>query len=273
MSNLFDIARNVTVLSSKQQRALVPFAQMGETPAVEALVESNVRLAISVARKNQRSGILLDDLAAIAVGSILDSIRTYDMDKGRAFSTHARQRMVADVQAHIRACSPATGDTRIKRAVFGRIFKLQRQFTLDGTPMTPANVARAMGCSEEDAREAMALVNPNPKSLSAPVGDDNGATFGDTLVSRTLRQDEALDRTRLAERVHVALASFCEALSLRDLHIVRGRIMADMLGNEPVGQLEIAEENGISKQRVGQIEKKLRLDLLTHFKDNGVAPR
>jgi len=46
-----------------------------------------------------------------------------------------------------------------------------------------------------------------------------------------------------------------------------------MLGNEPVGQIEIAEENGISKQRVGQIEKKLRLDLLTHFKNNGVTPR
>ena len=273
MSNLFDLARTATVLTSKQQRALVPFAQMGESSAVEALIESNVRLAINVARKNQRNGILLDDLAAIAVGSILDSIRTFDMDKGRAFSTHARQRMVADVQAHIRACSPASGDTRVKRAVFGRIFKLQRQFALDGTPMTPANVADALGCSEDKARAAMALVNPNTKSLSAPVGDENGATFGDTLVSRSVRQDEAMDRTRLAERVHVALASFCEALSLRDLHIVRTRIIAEMLGNEPVGQIEIAEENGISKQRVGQIEKKLRLDLLTHFKNNGVTPQ
>ena len=273
MSTLFDLARTATVLPSKQQRALVALAQLGETHAVEALVESNVRLAINVARKNQRNGILLDDLAAIAVGSILDSIRTFDADKGRAFSTHARQRIVADVQAHVRACSPASGDTRVKRAVFGRIFKLQRQFAQDGTPLTAANVADALGCSEDDAREAMALVNPNTKSLSAPVGDENGACFGDTLVSRTVRQDEAMDRTRLSERVVVALASFSEALSLRDRHILRTRIMADMLGNEPEGQIEIAEENGISKQRVGQIEKKLRMDLLTHFKNNGVVPQ
>jgi len=143
-----DIARNVTVLSATEQRAIVAQANGGCTASRKALVESNIRLAINIARKNTRNGIAHDDLVSVAVGSILECIRTYDSEAGAAFSTHCRQRMLADVQAFVRAQCAVSGDTRVKRSLYGKIQKLNRQ----GIELTVDNVSRVLSCTQEDAR-------------------------------------------------------------------------------------------------------------------------
>ena len=69
----------------------------------------------------------------------------------------------------------------------------------------------------------------------------------------------------------VALAAFCETLSPRDLDIFRSRTLADYLDTEQVGQQELALANGISKQRVGQIERKLAAKCAEFFTQQGLA--
>jgi len=265
--NYADLAKNVTILSSKEQRAIVAQANGGCKASRKALVESNIRLAINIARKNTRNGIDHDDLVSVAAGSILECIRTYDSEAGAAFSTHCRQRMLADVQAFVRAQTAVSGDTRVKRSLYGKIQKLNRQ----GIELTVDNVSRVLSCTQEDARTALALLAPS-KSMSAPVGSEDGkASFGDTLAARSLPQDVKMDRTRKSEAIVVALSQFCDTLSPRDLDIFRSRNLADYLGNEPTGQQEIAEIIGVSKQRVGQIEKALTAKCADFFKNCGLA--
>ena len=263
----FELAKNATVLPASAQRELVNPARCGDKAAIAALVESNVRLAVNIARKNSRKNIEHDDLVSVAIGSIFECIRTYDPQAGAAFSTHCRQRMLADVQAHVRAQHAVSGDTRVKRALWGKVQKLARK----GVDLTVDNVSSELSCSADQAREALALLVP-AASMSAPVkSDDNTGCFGDTIASKTIRQDVALERTRKSEKIMVALAAFCETLSPRDLDIFRSRTLADYLGIEQVGQQELALANGISKQRVGQIERKLAAKCADFFTQQGLA--
>ena len=66
------------------------------------------------------------------------------------------------------------------------------------------------------------------------------------------------------------LAEFVNTLSLRDQHIFRSRNLAEYLGNEPVGQAELAAANGISKPRVSQIEKGLNRKCAEFMKNQGL---
>lgn len=275
--NLFDLTRTATVLPANQQRALIPAAQAGDANAIRALVESNVRLAANVARKHKRNGLDADDLMAAACGAILDAIRKFDTSKRAKFSTVARQWMIARCQELVRANAPVSGDTRVSRALFCKIPAVQRDLAAGGMDVTRENIATRCAlegyASYDEAMQALTLMGNSAVSTSKPVGEsDNAATFGDTLVSENLNQFDKLERTRKSEKVQAVLAAFVGTLKLREIHILNVRICAELQGNEPVGQPELAWELGISKQRVGQIEKKIMQKLQNFFEIHGVAP-
>jgi RNA polymerase sigma-32 factor len=275
--NLFDLTRTVTVLPGNAQRALVPAAQAGDPNAIRALVESNIRLAANVARKHKRNGLDADDLMAVACGAILDAIRKFDTSKRAKFSTVARQWMVARCQELVRANAPVSGDTRVSRALFCKIPAIQRRLAADGLPVNPTTVAER--CALEgiadvgEVREAMAILSNSAVSTSAPAGSEGSRmTFGDTLSGKSLNQFEMLERTRKSETVRETVTAFMQTLKLREVHIMQARVCSEMLGNEPEGQQEIAVELGITKQRVGQIEKKLMQKMQSFFANAGVTP-
>ena len=97
-------------------------------------------------------------------------------------------------------------------------------------------------------------------SMDKPIGD-GGATIATVVPSHALRQDARLERTQNGESIVKALDTFAAGLNDRNRAILAGRIMHDLLGNEQ----RCAKTFGVSKQRVGQIEKQLRLKLQSHF--------
>ena len=267
--SLFKLTQNVTVLPANEQRALIPAAQAGDASAVRALVDSNVRLAANVAKKHVRAGIDIEDLMSVATAAILDAIRKFDASKRAKFSTVARQWMVARCQEVVRAHAAVAGDTRLSRALFCKLPSIKRELAANGQQVNVSNIAIALNAKESDVSDALAIVNNNTVSMSKPVhGDDSAATFGDTLTSNFPSQYKELQ----AKRLRLALAQFVDALSTRDAHIVRDRILAEFLGNDKTGQQEIANELGISKQRVGQIERKLAGSLKEFLANRGVTP-
>ena len=275
--NLFDLTRTANVLPANTQRALIPAAQAGDADAIRGLIESNVRLAANVARKHKRNGLDADDLMAVACGAILDAIRKFDISKRAKFSTVARQWMVARCQELVRANAPVSGDTRVSRTLFCKIPAIQRDLAAAGMKVTPENIAARAAlegyADYDDAVKALALMGNSAVSTSKPVGEsDNAATFGDTLVSKNLNQFDRLERTRKSEKVRVVLAAFAETLKLRDVHIMHARVCSEVFGTERVEQPVLAAELGITKQRVGQIEKKIMQKMQVFFANQGVTP-
>jgi len=272
MTDFFKLAKDNTPIERKAQTGLALLAQTGDASARQDLVLCNMRLAINVARKHQRNGIELEDLIATAAGATLDAIRVFDPSKGANFPTVARQWMVARCQEVVKSRGVVSGDDRTTRVLYRKVYRARQVLEAQGVEVTTETLADHLKIDSDKIADAWAVVFGSATSFSAPCGDEDSATFGDLLASKTIRQDVAMDRARNNERVVEVLAAFVDTLSLRDKHIFRNRNLAEYLGNEPVGQLDLGADNGISKQRVGQIERSLSAKCAEFFKKRGIMP-
>ena len=112
----------------------------------------------------------------------------------------------------------------------------------------------------DDVRECLASMASRGVSLDKPLTADGG-TVATIIPDGQLRQDTRMERTQNSEAIARALASFVEGLKPNHAAILRGRIINDLLGEEQ----RCAKSFGVTKQRVGQIEKQLRTKLADHF--------
>ena len=269
--DFFKLAKDNAPLPRKEQTALALQAQAGDASARKALVLCNVRMAINVAKNHNRVGIELEDLIASATGATLDAIRVFDANSGANFPTVARQWMVARCQEIVKSRGVVSGDDTTTRALYRKVRAASTALQAQGVDVTPANVAAHLNIDANKVSSAWSVVFGSATSMSAPVKSDDGATFGDTLSAKIMRQDEAMDRTRKGEQVRAAIAGFIKTLSIRDRHIFENRNLAEFLGNEPMGQATLASINGISKPRVCQIEKALNRKCAEFFMNLGIT--
>ena len=271
MTDFFKLAKDNAPLARAKQTDIAMLAKSGDADATQALVLCNIRLAINVARKHMRNGIELEDLIATAAGATLDAIRVFDRSSGANFPTVARQWMVARCQEVVKSRGVVSGDDRTTRELYRKIHTARRVLTAQGVDITIENIADHLKLDADKIADAWAVVFSSATSMSTPVADSDGSTFGDLLSSRELRQDVKLDRVRKSERIASVLSSFISTLSLRDRHIFESRNLAEYLGKDPLSQAVLADINGISKPRVCQISKALDRKCTEFFTNNGVA--
>jgi RNA polymerase sigma-32 factor len=236
-----------------------------DNEALDALIKSNLPMAVKIAKKHRRNGIDIEDLTAEAITGIIRAAESFNPEKGASFTTYAAQWMRAKVQEFVQAnCGTMRVGTRAAKKLHAGLAGIRREF---GDDADSATIARELGIDEADVVDIIPLISARAASLSAPMGDD-GATFGDTLQSRNISQHDAMCRTQTSEAILVAVSDFADGLNDRQRAIFTGRLLADYLGNDKVP----ATEFGVTKQRVGQIEKDLSVKLQRHFLAAGLRP-
>ena len=247
------------ILARDVQSDLVREAQKSnDNKALDALIKSNLPMAVKIAKKHIRNGIDIEDLTAEAITGIIRAVESFDPEKGASFTTYASQWMRAKCQEFVQAnCGTIRVGTRSAKKLHAGVARIRRTF---GADVDNATIARELGLDEAEVADILPLISTRAASLSAPIGDE-GATFGDTLLDENPNQFEKLHRTALSEAVVVSLSEFVETLNDRQRAIFTGRVIADYLGNDKVP----ATEFGVTKQRVGQIEKALTAKLRKHF--------
>ena len=264
-STIVALLATTQILSRDMQIDLVREAQKSnDNDALDALIKSNLPMAVKIGKKHIRNGIDLEDLTAEAVTGIIRAVETFDPEKGASFTTYAAQWMRAKCQEFVQAnCGTMRVGTRSAKKLHSGLARVRRQF---GSDVDNATIARELGLDEAEVADIIPLITSRAASLSAPIGDE-GSTFGDTLVSKNLNQHEKLERTALSESVVVSLSEFADSLNDRQRAIFTGRVIADYLGNDKVP----ATDFGVTKQRVGQIEKDLTTKLRRHFTAAGLG--
>ena len=257
---LFNLLATTQILSRSAQIDLVREAQKSnDNSALDALIKSNLPMAVKIAKKHVRKGIDIEDLTAEAITGIIRAVESFNPEKGASFTTYAAQWMRAKVQEFVQAnCGTLRVGTRAAKKLHSGLARVRRQF---GSDVDNATIARELGIDEADVADIVPLISARAASLSAPIGPVDGATFGATLKSRAISQHEAMERTQASEAILVALSQFAEKLNDRQRAIFTGRVIADYLGNDKVP----ATSFGVTKQRVGQIEKDLTAKLQRHF--------
>ena len=261
---LTTLAATCIILNRAEQIARVRIIQNPEsTPAqvqqaTHDLVASNVRLAHKVAKQHVRNGLDFNDLLAQACEGIVYAAGKYEVGNAASFTTYAKQWMRARCQEHVQANAGLLHcGSRTSKKLWSSLQKAQKAL---GPDATPEAIAAHLSLDAGDVRECLASMTSRGVSMDKPIGE-GGATVATVVPSGALRQDVAMERTQNTEAIATALKSFMEPLNARQRAIFAGRIMHEVTGRDQA----CAKSFGVSKQRVGQIEKQLRTKLADHF--------
>jgi RNA polymerase sigma factor (sigma-70 family) len=258
LNMLTSLATTAIILGKEEQIQLVTKAQADDQQARHDLVQANIRLAHKVAKKHVRKGIDFNDLLACATEGILIAINKFDATQGASFTTYARMWMTAKCQEHVQSNAGLVHcGSRTSKKLWSGLQKARKAIGVDAQP---AEIAAHMGLDESDVVACLQYMQARGTSLDAPLSADGG-TIATVVPSENMTQDVRHERTQNSEIIRKTVAAFMASLNERQRDIMKGRVINELLGQDK----RCATTFGVTKQRVGQIEKDLRGRLARHF--------
>jgi RNA polymerase primary sigma factor len=243
------------LLTREEERELARRKDAGDEAAKRRLIESNLRLVMSITRSYTRAGVPLLDLIQEGNLGLIRAVEKFDYRMGYKLSTYATwwikqavSRALADQGRTIRL--PTHVAERVRRLLRARRQLAQK---LSREP-TPAELARETGEREERVVDLLSLVD-DPVSLDSPVGDGE-SFFADLIEDESSAQP---DERTAAELRHGELARALERLSPRMQRVLVLRFGLD--GENARTLEEIGVELGVTRERVRQLESRALREL------------
>jgi RNA polymerase primary sigma factor len=238
------------VLADKSRRELEWLAQDGRN-AKNHLLEANLRLVVSLAKRYTGRGMLFLDLIQEGNLGLIRAVEKFDYTKGYKFSTYATWWIR---QAITRAMADQARTIRIPVhmvEVINKLARVQRQMLQDlGREPTPEELARELDMTPEKVVEVQKY-GREPISLHTPLGEEGDSEFGDLIEdSEAVVPADAVSFTLLQEQLHSVL----DTLSDREAGVVRMRF--GLTDGQQKTLDEIGKVYGVTRERIRQIESK-----------------
>ncbi|MEV7791360.1 RNA polymerase sigma factor [Streptomyces sp. NPDC087512] len=237
-------------LAPKLKRELEIIAEDGRR-AKNHLLEANLRLVVSLAKRYTGRGMLFLDLIQEGNLGLIRAVEKFDYTKGYKFSTYATWWIR---QAITRAMADQARTIRIPVhmvEVINKLARVQRQMLQDlGREPTPEELAKELDMTPEKVIEVQKY-GREPISLHTPLGEDGDSEFGDLIEdSEAVVPADAVSFTLLQEQLHSVL----DTLSEREAGVVSMRF--GLTDGQPKTLDEIGKVYGVTRERIRQIESK-----------------
>jgi RNA polymerase primary sigma factor len=237
-------------ISAKIHEELEWIAEDGRR-AKNHLLEANLRLVVSLAKRYTGRGMLFLDLIQEGNLGLIRAVEKFDYTKGYKFSTYATWWIR---QAITRAMADQARTIRIPVhmvEVINKLARVQRQMLQDlGREPTPEELAKELDMTPEKVVEVQKY-GREPISLHTPLGEDGDSEFGDLIEdSEAIVPADAVSFTLLQEQLHAVL----DTLSEREAGVVSMRF--GLTDGQPKTLDEIGKVYGVTRERIRQIESK-----------------
>jgi RNA polymerase primary sigma factor len=236
------------LLTAAQEVELAKKIEGGDMPAKQRMIQSNLRLVVSIAKNYRNQGLPFLDLIQEGTLGLIRAVEKFDWRRGYKFSTYATWWIR---QAVARALADKARTIRMPVHIVERMQKMNRaERTLWmelGREPTLEEIAEEASLPIEQAREVKAAARASA-SLDQPVGEQEDAVFGDFVAGDEPLPEERVELSLRSQALAVAL----QALPDRERHVLVLRY--GLVDEEPKTLEEIGKRLGLTRERVRQIE-------------------
>jgi RNA polymerase primary sigma factor len=241
----------VALLTAEEEVALAERMEMGDKSAKSRLIEANLRLVVSIAKRYVGRGMQFLDLIQEGNMGLIKAVEKFDYRKGFKLSTYATWWIR---QAITRAIADQARTIRIPVHMVETINKLirtSRHLIQElGREPTPEEVAEEMGITPEKVREILKIAQ-EPVSLETPIGEEEDSHLGDFIEDEDATAPvEAASFLLLKEQIEEVL----DTLNDREQKVLRLRFGLD--DGKARTLEEVGREFGVTRERIRQIEAK-----------------
>ena len=266
---LAEIRRFPLLSREKEHRLAVEYKEYGNVEAAYKLVTSNLRLVVMIAREYQKAFKNLLDLIQEGNMGLMEAVKNFDPYRGVRFPSYAvwwvRAYMIRYIMNDWRMVK--IGTTQAQRKLFFNLQKEKEKIEAEGLTPGPKLLAQRLNVKEDEVVEMEQRLASRDLSVDMPIGDDDEATLLNFLPDDKQTPEEQFAETQYNDLLREKMELFAKNLKDKELVIYRERL----LNEEPLTLREIGEKYGISRERVRQIEervkKKLKIYLSKELKE------
>ena len=239
------------LLDAGEEKELSRRAREGDMAARRQLIECNLRLVISIAKKYRGRGVLFEDLIQEGNAGLIRAVEKFDPEMGNRFSTYATWWIR---QAVTRAVADSARTVRLPAHVVDALYRLRRAenaLSLElGRDATEEELADRLDVKPQEARRLREVGQPI-SSIHAKMGSEDGSEMGELLPDERSGEDYA--RVEVGQW-EMALVEAVQSLPEREAKVIQMRHGLD--GSQTRTLREVSEALGISQERARQVEMK-----------------
>jgi RNA polymerase sigma-32 factor len=249
--------RRFPLLSREEETVIAKrYAQLHDPEDAYRLVTANLRLVVKIANEFARATRNLLDLIQEGNIGLMEAVKHFNPELGIRFPSYAVWWVRAYLYRYLinNWRLVKIGTTQAQRKLFFNLRKESERLEAEGFSAQPKLLAQRMGVKESEVREMQERMAQNEVSLDQPASAEDDTTLIDALPDTSYNPEEATARSQWREFAHEKVEEFAGTLEGKELEIFRTRLLSE----DPPTLQQVGDRFGISRERVRQIESRLK---------------
>jgi RNA polymerase sigma-32 factor len=249
--------RRFPLLTREEETVIAKrYAQFHDADDAYRLVTANLRLVVKIANEFARATRNLLDLIQEGNIGLMEAVKHFNPEVGIRFPSYAVWWVRAYIYRYLinNWRLVKIGTTQAQRKLFFNLRKESERLEAEGFSAQPKLLAQRMGVKESEVREMQERMSQSEVSLDQPASAEDDTTLIDALPDTSYNPEEVAARAEWRDFAHEKVEEFAGTLEGKELEIFRSRLLSE----DPPTLQEVGGRFGISRERVRQIESRLK---------------